>query len=173
MDKSTFEKVDPLLDQIAESTEEVLDSPALAQLCKLLADLNTELGSRYTVSLCVTIDVFDEKGERSLPLAKTGLSGFNGDKPYHITGDSSPQKYVADGEMQIVPHDRCPKCWGVWDFKFDNRSCGECGATLGDNVKVLLDTDVCPNCEEGKVSMTSPVCSKCGHEVDLTLVTWG
>ena len=92
MDKATFEKVDPLMDEIAESTEEVLDSPALAQLRKLLVDLDTEFGSRYTVSLCVTVDVFDEKGDRSLPLAKTGLSGFNGDKPYHTTGDSTPRR---------------------------------------------------------------------------------
>jgi hypothetical protein len=173
MDKSTFEIVDPLMDEIAESTEEVLDSPTLAQLSKLLVDLNTKIGSRYAVSLSVTVDVFDREKERCLPLLQTGLSGFDGDKPYHTTGDSTPQKYVADGEIQIVPHDRCPKCWGAWDFKFKNRSCRECGATLGKNVKVLLDTDICPQCERGKVSMTHPRCSDCGHEVDLNLVTWG
>ena len=140
MNKAIFEKADPLLDEIAESTEEVLDSPTLAQQRKLLAGLNTEIGSRYAISLSVTVDVFDREKERCLPLLQTGLSGFEGDEPYHTTGDSTPQKYVADGEIQIVPHDRCPKCWGSWNFKFKNRSCRECGATLGKNVKVLLDT---------------------------------
>jgi hypothetical protein len=116
---------------------------------------------------------FDQEKERSLPLLQTGLSGFGDEEPHIATGDSSPQKYVADGEIQVVPHDRCPRCWEIWDFKFDNRSCRECGATLGENVKVLLDTDVCPNCEEGKVSMATPVCHQCGHEVDLNLVVWG
>ena len=173
MDKSTFEVVDPLMDEIAESTDQVLDSPELAQFRTLLTELKKKLGDRYSVSLGVTVDVFDQEKERGLPLLQTGLSGLGDDEPYHAAGDSTPQKYVADGEMQVVPHDRCPRCWGVWDFKFDHRSCRECGATLGDNVKILLDTDVCPSCEEGRVSMTTPVCSKCGHKVDLTLVVWG
>jgi len=173
MDKSTFEVVDPLMDEIAESTDRVLDSLELAQLKTLLTELKKQLGDRYLVSLGVTVDVFDQEKERCLPLLQTGLSGFGDDGPHHAAGDSSPQKYVADGEIQVVPHDRCPRCWQIWDFKFVHRSCRECGATLGDNVKVLLDTDLCPNCDEGKVSMTSPVCSKCGHEVDLNLVVWG
>ena len=121
-----------------------------------MTKLKKKLGDRYLVSLGVTVDVFDQEMERCLLLLRNGLSGFGDDEPYHASGDSTPQKYVADGEIQVVPHDRCPRCWGVWDFKFDHRSCRECGATLGDNVKVLLDTDVCPNCEEGKVSMTLP-----------------
>ncbi len=173
MDKSTFEMVDPLMDEIAESTDQVLDSPELAQLRTLLTELKKELGDRYLVSLGVTVDVFDQEKERGLPLLQMGLSGFGDAEPYHATGDSSPQKYVADGEIQVVPHDRCPVCWEVWDFKFKHQSCRGCGATLGDNVKVLLDTDVCPHCEKGKVSMTTPVCPKCGHKVDLNLVTWG
>ena len=32
MDKATFEVVNPLMDEIAESTDRVLDSPELAQL---------------------------------------------------------------------------------------------------------------------------------------------
>ena len=113
MDKSTFEVVDPLMDEIAESTDQVLDSPELAQLRTLLTELENKLGDRYLVSLRVTVNVFD------------------------------------------------------------HRSCRECGATLGDNVKILLDTDVCPNCEQGRISMTNPVCSKCGYKVDLNLVVWG
>jgi hypothetical protein len=77
------------------------------------------------------------------------------------------------GEIQVVPHDRCPRCYGVWDFKFKNPACPGCGATLGRDVKVLLDTEVCPPCEGGDVSMTDPACDKCGYRVDPDLVTWG
>ena len=133
------------------------------------------MGSRYSVDLGVTVNVSDgeEEREHALPLLQTGLCGFDRDKPYQTMPDCSPQKYVADGEIQIVPHDRCPKCWGIWDLKFDNRSCGECGATLGEGVKVLLDADLCPDCERGKVSMRHPRCSECGYKADPKLVTWG
>jgi len=75
--------------------------------------------------------------------------------------------------MLVVPHDRCPRCWEIWDFKFKHESCTHCGATLGEEVKLLLDTDVCPNCEEGTVSITNPECGKCGCRVDPSKVTWG
>jgi hypothetical protein len=80
---------------------------------------------------------------------------------------------VVEGDIEVVPHDRCPKCYGVWDFKLTNPSCLECGATLGREVKLLLDSDVCPYCEEGKVSMTAPVCDKCGQRIDPGIVVWG
>jgi hypothetical protein len=57
--------------------------------------------------------------------------------------------------------------------KFENHCCEHCGTTLGKDCKVLLDTDTCPHCEEGRVSMRAPVCDHCGYEVDLTMVTWG
>ena len=44
---------------------------------------------------------------------------------------------------------------------------------MGREVKLLLDTDVCPFCEEGKVSLTAPVCDKCGQRIDPGIVVWG
>ena len=106
-------------------------------------------------------------------LLTLGLSTSEGKPPFKIYGDSTPQKYVVNGEIQVVPHDRCPHCYGVWDFKLNHLSCTECGATMGQEVKLLLDTDVCPFCEEGKVSLTAPVCEKCGHQIDPSVVVWG
>jgi predicted RNA-binding Zn-ribbon protein involved in translation (DUF1610 family) len=54
-----------------------------------------------------------------------------------------------------------------------NPACTHCGAQLGMNVKVLLDTDLCPSCEDGEVSMSQLTCPKCGYEVDPSFVTWG
>jgi hypothetical protein len=34
-------------------------------------------------------------------------------------------------------------------------------------------TDVRPFCEEGKVSLTAPVCNKCGQWIDPDIVVWG
>ena len=75
--------------------------------------------------------------------------------------------------MLIVPHDYCPKCWDRWDFKWKNPSCGHCGATLGKEVKILLDTDICPYCELGNVTAAKPTCDRCGYQVDSSAVVWG
>jgi hypothetical protein len=71
----------------------------------------------------------------------------------------------------VVPHDRCPHCWQVWDFKLHNNStCQHCGLMMGDKCKLLLDTDECPSCNEGKVTVDKPVCDKCGYEVDRQML---
>lgn len=173
MDRSSFESADPIIDQLAEMVDQALDSDQFETIQQALSRLSEAVGSRYSVNLTVSVDVFDSKRSNPLPLLMTGLSTSEGKPPYRMWGDSSPQKYVVDGEMQVVPHDRCPKCHGPWDFKFRHPSCRGCGATLGRDVKVLLDTDICPHCEEGQVSMSSPVCGQCGTKVDSAVVVWG
>jgi len=173
MDKQTFEIADPIVDEIADAATVLLESAGAASLRSLLTKLQEAIGSRYLVGLRLDVDVFDTEKDRCLPLLQTGMSGFGNDKPYQTWGDSTPQRYIVGGEVLVVPHDRCPQCWEGWDFKFDHPSCSHCGATLGRDVKLLLDTDVCPFCEDGKVSMSDPICSKCGHQVDPDTVVWG
>ncbi len=173
MDRSTFESADPILDEIAVTLDELLDSGAFSAVRLALVRLSEAVGARYSVNLNVCVDIFDEERPHALPLLTTGLSTSKGKPPYKTYGDSTPQKYVVNGDILVVPHDRCPKCYGLWDFKFKNPTCSECGATMGQEVKLLLDTDVCPWCEEGKVSLIAPVCDKCGHRIDPTVVVWG
>src|SRR5271157_1422849 len=167
MDKETFETIDPILGDIAVVANELLESTATEDLRCLLTNLNSTLGNRYLVSLHLNVTVFDTEMERCLPVLQTGFTGFDRDKPYQAIGGSTPQHYIVDGDMAVVPHDRCPQCWGKWDFKLQHSSCPHCGVSLGKEVKILLDTDVCPNCEEGKVSDSHPRCRKCGSEVEL------
>jgi hypothetical protein len=173
VDASIFDAADPLVDAAADLVDSALLSDQLAALRKTLEELSKAVGSRYSVNLSVIVDVFDRTREKALPLLNTGLSVVEGGESFRTYGDSTPQRYIVDGEIQVVPHDYCPKCWGPWDFKFQNRTCLSCGTTLGQNCKVLLDSDVCPYCEQGSVSMAKPTCDKCGHKVDLNLVTWG
>jgi hypothetical protein len=173
MDKITFEAADPIIDEVADAASVLLQDDSLKEMCRLLNNLKAAVGSQYDISLSLNVDIFDEAKNRTMPLLQTGLSGFGGEKPFQTWGDSSPHRYIADGEILIVPHDRCPKCWEPWDFKFMHPVCANCGATLGVDVKVLLDSDVCPSCEKGKVSMSQPVCKECGYRVDPKMVTWG
>ena len=173
MEQSTFETADPLVDEIAELVDQALISDGFADLRQSLAKLSKALGARYSVGITALLEVFDHQQERNLPLLNTGLSTTDGGEPFRTWGDSSPQRYIVDGQIQVVPHDRCPKCWNDWDFKTNNRSCPHCDTTLGGNCKILLDTDTCPHCENGKMSMSHPKCEQCGFEVDPSLVVWG
>jgi Zn-finger nucleic acid-binding protein len=173
MDRSSFESAEPLLEKIAERIDQILNSPQFADIRQALAQLSQTVGPPFSVNLDVSVEVFDPQRPHPLPLLVTGVSTSEGKPPHRTWSDSTPQKYLVDGEMVIVPHDRCPKCYGIWDFKWKNGSCSECQATLGKEVRILLDTDICPYCEDGKVSLSSPVCDKCGFRVDPTLVAWG
>ena len=170
MDPEIFDAVQPLLDKIAEVVEKQLDSE---ELRRLIAELGNLVGKRRIASVNIVVDVSDEDRECSLPLLTTGLSAFPGKEPSRTWGDSTPQRYVVEGGIQVVPHDRCPHCWQVWDFKLHNSTCQHCGITLGDKCKLLLDTDECPWCNEGKVTVARPRCDKCGFEVDRQKVVWG
>ena len=173
VDPATFEAADPIVDKIADAVDAALLSDQLADLRHLLQDLGKALGQRYSAELNVSIQIFDRELQRAVPLLNTGLSTTDDGPPYRAWGDSTPQRYLVGNEIQVVPHDRCPRCWDEWGFKFENPVCEHCGTTLGQDCKVLLDSDVCPNCERGKVSMTNPTCDQCGTKVDLDFVAWG
>lgn len=170
MDQDQFAAMQPLLDNIAELAGKQFDSE---QFRRIVAELGGIVGNQKVASVTLVVDVFDEERECSLPLLTTGLSVFDGKEPYRCWGDSSLQRYVVDEGIQVVPHDRCPQCWHGWDFKGQDSSCLNCGITMGEKCKLLLDTDECPSCNQGKLTITKPRCDKCGHEVDPKKVVWG
>jgi len=98
---------------------------------------------------------------------------LNGKSPYIATGDSTLQRYVVNGDIIKVTHNYCPHCWEEWDFKLRNPTCSHCNYSLGNEIKLLLDTDVCPHCENGKISMNNPKCDQCGFVVSTDIVVWG
>ena len=170
MAPDTFEAMQPLLDKIDEIVGSQLEHKELQSLLTKLAGL---VGDRKSVSLNIVVDVFDEDRECALPLLTTGLTAFPGKEAHRIWGDSSPQRYVVEDGIQVVPHDRCPQCWQAWDFKLQNPTCPHCGIMMGDKCKLLLDTDQCPWCNEGKVTMAKPRCNKCEYVADPNSVVWG
>lgn len=173
MDQVTFDGTKGHLDRIESMVEETLDSESFGPIAEALKRISHALGSRYSVDLTISLEVFDREKKKTLPLMTVGYASSDDGEPYRTREDCSFHRYALRGEIQVVPHDRCPNCWGEWDFKFKHRTCPECGVTLGSEVKVLLDTDVCPNCEEGHVSMENPICPKCGFEIDPKTVVWG
>jgi hypothetical protein len=119
-----LDAADKHIDEIAETLDQALLSPELGKVREALTALSKRLGERYSVTLTCLVEVFDGEKERNLPLLSTGLSTSGGAGPHAVSGDSTRQRYLVDGEIQVVPHDRCPKCWELWDFKWEHRRCG-------------------------------------------------
>jgi hypothetical protein len=170
VDAETSNAIQPLLDKIAQLAEKQLDSE---ELRRLVTELGAVAGKGRIASVNIVVDLFDKDRKCSLPLLTTGVSAFPGKEPFRIWGDSTPQRYVVQDGIAVVPHDRCPHCWQEWDFKLQNPSCPHCGTTMGDDCKLLLDIDECPWCQEGKVTVAKPRCDKCGYEVDSRTALWG
>lgn len=172
MERGRFEALDPKLDAIAEKLGDWIESEHSADVRRLLAELSEQLDG-LSVSLEMNVGVFDPDRKNTLPLLQTGLSSTDGQPAHQTWADSSPMRYVADGGMVTVPHDRCPVCWAAWDFKDLHPSCPTCAVRLGHEVKFLIDSNTCPSCEKGKVTPEKPKCDRCDFTVDPTHVAWG
>ena len=172
MKDSDFSIVDKIADIANDKFAKLLERGDLDTIKKVIEEAVIKLPEGYSLDFNVGVSVFDPNRQNNLPILKTGLTCSEGEA-YEFSSDSSPQKYLVDGEMCIVPHDHCPHCWGEWDFKFKNPICLDCEYEMGVQVKYLLDDDVCPWCEEGKVSLDNPVCDSCGQEVNTDWVVWG
>lgn len=172
MNSEQFRTAEPLLDAISEEVDKLLDGADAETLRKLLGKLASGFDDKLGVSLRVELDVADWEREKVLTLLQTGIS-VGDNSTYRTYGDSTLHRYLVGGEIVVVPSDSCPKCWSDWGFKFKNTSCPSCLLTLGEEVLLLLDSDICPFCEEGKVSSNAPTCDSCGFEVDQKMVNWG
>lgn len=173
MKDTELKALEPLMNAAEQAAEGWLDSPAAAELKRALQEASAKLPPGMSLTFDCVLHVFDANRERQVRLLETGITTSGGDSPYRCAGDSTMQRYLAGGEICELPHDHCPVCWGIWDFKDRHRTCPTCGVTLGEDVRFLLDSDVCPHCEKGHVTADSPACEQCGYEVDPSTVSWG
>lgn len=172
MSPEQFNAAEPLLDAVTEEVDKLLGGADAEPLRKLLIDLSAKLSGSLGVSLRVELNVADWERERVLSLLQTGISVADG-STYVPQDDCSLHRYLVEGNISVVPHDRCPGCWSNWGFKLKNRDCPSCQLVLGEGVRLLLDSDVCPFCEKGTVTSNEPVCDRCGFQVDEKIVSWG
>jgi hypothetical protein len=172
MDEFTFDSTDHLIEEIAVLVDQTLTSDQLGALRDRLSQLDKAIGNRYSVKFSVKLEIVDEERDATLPVLNTGLSISEDGVAFQTWGDALPQRYVVDGQVQVVPNDRCPKCWEVWDSKCVHLGCPNCDATLGGNCKILLDSGICPKCELGTVTVDEPKCAQCGFEAAPEIVVW-
>ena len=173
MEKQTFLDINKQMQKIRELLDTLMNGDEFALIKSELDQVCSKLGSGFVVSLSTEAAVSYTEIRKSLTFLRVKLGASDGEPATVYWVSTAPQKYIAHGEMQFVPDDQCPCCWNFWSMKFLGRQCATCGARLGVEVKVLLDTNECPKCREGTVKPDAPCCKQCGFEIEPNLVTWG
>ncbi len=173
MDVQTYDRTQELADLLLSELQRLHREKGLGKIEEKLKQISGSLPKGYSITLNFSVEVFDENREKSLKTGDAGLTCLEGDRPYLSTSESSPAKYIVDGELMKVPHDHCPNCWSRWSFKSRVKECRECGYRMGREIKLLLDTNVCPHCENSPISLHHPQCERCGYVADQSIVSWG
>jgi hypothetical protein len=175
MDPELFSRIGPFAEDLAAFLEEMitLNTDEAKQVRYSLQEISSALGKGVSVTLAINVHAVTHAERRTLPLVQLALSYEDGGAPRLAVEDGSPQRYLVSNAIQVVPQSVCPVCWGRWTDKFENPSCPHCGTTLGKDCKVLLDSDQCPRCGFGEVTMQTPLCDDCGYEIDVSKVSWG
>lgn len=173
MDEKTIDKLTELADRIHEKFLELLENGEFDDIAESLEMNAKTLADGNSLNLGINLILFDGNREKPMQLLDTALTCNSGDTPFIASGDMTLHKYIVNGTIQKVPQDYCPNCWGEWAFKLTNPTCSECEYTMGKEIKLLLDTDICPHCEEGKVSMNQNKCDECGYTIANDMVEWG
>ena len=173
MNQTEWNGLKGLVDLTTDEVERYLNCEELKKVRKGMEEATKNLPQRYSLNLKLELTVFDDEREEELPLIQSGLSTSEGEEAYIFSSDSSEQRYLVNDEIRVVPQDYCPHCWGIWDLKLKNETCPTCEFSMGKEVKLLLDSNLCPFCEEGEVRIDQPVCPKCNNEVDKNKVAWG
>lgn len=175
MDPEKFSKIGPFAEDLAVFLEDMItdDTDEAKQIRYSLQEISSAFGKGVPVTLSITVCADSHAERRMLPLVQLALLCEDGSSPRLLVEDGSPQRFLLAGAIQVVPRSQCPSCWGRWTEKFENPSCPHCATKLGKGCKVLLDSDQCPRCGFGNVTMEEPVCDDCGYEVDVSKVSWG
>lgn len=173
MEVDQFDRIENLSDDVYDKFEELHKKGVFADIESKLKEICSSLKEEYSISVNLAVEVFNAEKEKSMILLGRGIECSGGHEPHLATSGSTSHRYVVNGHIVKLPHDYCPNCWGEWDFKLLNLTCPLCDYTMGKEVKLLLDTDVCPGCEKGKVSRSNPQCERCGIALDSGMVNWG
>jgi len=174
MELKHIKMIEDVCDKMDELFKKLDKAGEFTKIKKLLEQAAGKLPEGQDIALNWAIKLSEPESDKPpIKYYDMGLVAPSKEEPYFFEGVSSLRTYIFKGDVIRVPNDICPNCWKDWDFKFRNNECECCGIVLGKELKILLDDDVCPFCEEGCVSVANPECDECDFVVDLNKILWG
>jgi hypothetical protein len=174
MEIKHVELFDKLSDEIAELFDQLDSEGRFNKIKELLKEATPYLPKDTSLTFDTLLQLRDNSANKpSIVYYEMGITTAQEGEPYVAYGTSTYTTYLLNGEPVRLPSDYCPNCWGNWDFKLKNHRCSHCGISMGKEVKILLDVNLCPHCEEGTMSSKQPICNKCGCEINPDFIYWG
>lgn len=168
-----YTRADELAVLVEERFLQLIEQGAFADIEPKLMALAGGDNESQAVTLSLQFKLTDSEREEEVVVNETGRAYLNNGETYNFNGGDAAIRYLCDGEIKVFQHSRCPHCWSEWEDKHLNPVCPVCEYELGNQVKLLIDDDICPYCLEGKVSQQEPRCSSCGEQIEEKFVSWG
>ncbi|EOQ87224.1 hypothetical protein LEP1GSC202_3663 [Leptospira yanagawae serovar Saopaulo str. Sao Paulo = ATCC 700523] len=174
MNDEKFYELNAISENIHTKFEDLKEKGEIENIEFLIKNLLKKLPEKYSIEFSFNLSIFDSEREKSIEMLRVGINGLgNTAETYKFSESYKFNRYLVQGHIVEIPHNHCPNCWSEWDFKYLGSSCSDCGVTLGKEVKLLIDSNECPNCESGKISPKKPHCDKCDFIAEDDLVIWG
>jgi hypothetical protein len=171
MKAKTAEKLDEVMSDLHQFVENLRENPDYQRIITKLKA--SEIDDEEVLSIGIDLKIYDGRREKVLELYTAGTQVFQDGEQSHFSGGDANEKFLLNGNIEVAPNGHCPMCYEEWPFKENKEACPNCSTTLGKELKFLIDNDICPHCNEGKVTRTSLVCDQCDFAVDPDLTTWG
>ena len=146
MQAKEFDKLDELADMVNKKIHKLYEDGEFLEITKKIKEVTKVIEEAYSITVDFQVNAFDSKKEKSVRALTIGISSSGDQDPFLAYGDSTSERYLVNGNIKKVPHDFCP----------------EYDIVMGEDVKILLDTDSRPNCAEGNVTLSKQKCDECG-----------
>lgn len=168
-----FTRADELSALVEERFLQLIEEGAFADLEDQLLALAKTGSEDQAVTISLQFKLSDSEREREVIIAETSRAYLSDGDKYDFNQSDAAVRYLCDGEIRVFQHNSCPHCWGLWEDKHHNPVCPDCGYELGNQVKILVDDNVCPYCLDGRVTRQEPRCDACGEQIEERFISWG
>jgi len=168
-----FYAVDKITDDVSQVFDILYDKEVFSDIENKIKQVLAGLPDKYSINFLLKLDVFDSEKERAVNVYETGLTCGGNATPYRVEGGEAFSRFLVDGKIVVIPHAYCPNCWTAWMFKLEYCQCHECEYELGNQIKYLIDENICPYCEEGEITRKNNTCDKCNRTIDEKYISWG
>ena len=164
MTPEAFQTALVIAEEIRQEVYRVFRKKRGVKLREALGRLKELGGMEIMPYVQVQVGVLVRKPQKGIVFGGIDVSYCDDHELFIVERDPTPRTFLLGEELVTVPDHQCPKCLGERRLDFRNMGrCPECGAELGSEMRIVIDNDACPFCEEKRDSGSSDVCN-CGFD---------